>query len=415
MKQKFTHIQLILFSLILFISCELQAQPDYVFTGGVLESGTDLQVGAVYRFKEVKPGVDGIITIVDMTGGMTLAELDGPSGFDEAFQPYIYCEGSQRGYVEFQLDFVDAGTNTPAIMTEVPLTAIDIDGYKFPDDFLYEFDEFETSPSFYTQYDLLGNDLIINNSGGWVESRNTNGITYNGIDTIQRNVMFSAIHANVTSVRFRVGAENRSVDPMKRLRSVYFKKFYFNTGLLAAPGLKSFNAVTQNNQVQLGWELVAGSNIRSIVIERSSDARIFTSISNKSVDYSEMARNQVYQDAYSPNVATYYRLKLTDTEGKITYSNVLVVKGKTSSGNGFKVYPNIVQSNTTINLFSETREQASLTIVDISGRMIRKNVIQVQSGNNSLQINDLEKLNAGNYVMVIDLQGKRYAQQFVKR
>jgi hypothetical protein len=81
----------------------------------------------------VKPGIDGIITITDMTGGMTLSELDGPSGFDEAFQPYINCAGNQKGYVEFQLDFVISGTFTPAMMTEVPLTAIDIDGWRFGD------------------------------------------------------------------------------------------------------------------------------------------------------------------------------------------------------------------------------------------------------------------------------------------
>ena len=193
MKQNFTHIKYLVTGLIILITSQVVAQPDYVFTGGVLESGTDLQIGASYRFKDVKPGIDGIITILDMTGGMTLNQLDGPSGFDEAFQPYINCVGGQSGYVEFQLDFVLGGTNTPAVMAEVPLTAIDIDGYKFPDDYLYELDQFEMSPSYYEQYDLLGNDLTINHNSGWAEVQNTNGITYNGIDTIQRNVMFSAI------------------------------------------------------------------------------------------------------------------------------------------------------------------------------------------------------------------------------
>ena len=148
MKQKTNPKKLILISIIFLLTQTTQAQPDYVFTGGILESGTDLQIGAVYRFKEVKPGIDGLITITDMTGGMTLAQIDGPSGFDEAFQPYINCAPLSKGYVEFQLDFVLAGTNTPAIMDEVPLTAIDIDGWVFPDEKLFEFDEFEMTPSF---------------------------------------------------------------------------------------------------------------------------------------------------------------------------------------------------------------------------------------------------------------------------
>ena len=161
MKQNFTHVRHLITGLIMLIVSQVKAQPDYVFTGGVLESGTDLQIGAVYRFKDVKPGIDGIITITDMTGGMTLANIDGPSGFDEAFQPYINCAPYSKGYVEFQLDFVETGTNIPATMIEVPLTAIDIDGWAFPDDKLYEFDEFEMSPAYYEQYDLLGNDLVL--------------------------------------------------------------------------------------------------------------------------------------------------------------------------------------------------------------------------------------------------------------
>ena len=81
----------------MLIVSQVKAQPDYVFTGGVLESGTDLQIGAMYRFTNVKPGIDGLITITDMTGGMTLAQIDGPSGFAEAFQPYINCAPKSKG------------------------------------------------------------------------------------------------------------------------------------------------------------------------------------------------------------------------------------------------------------------------------------------------------------------------------
>ncbi len=405
----------ILLTLIIMITGTVQAQPDYVFTGGTLESGVDLQIGAVYRFKEVKPGIDGLITILDMTGGITLADIDGPSGFDEAFQPYINCAGSQKGYVEFQLDFVLAGTTTPAIMAEVPLTAIDIDGWAWPDDNLYEFDQFEMSPSYYEQFDLLGNDLLLSHTGNWAEAMNTNGITYDGIDTVQKNVMFTAVHGSVSTVKFRVGAWNKSVNPMKRLRSIYFKKFYFNTGLLAAPSIKSFSGIADQNQVHLNWELPGGSNVKKIVVEKSTDGRNFTAINNQVVSYSEMAQKQSFNDPSVNATALYYRLRLTDLEGRPGYSNVLVVKMKSSTTNGFKVYPNIVQSNTTVNMISSVRQEASLTIVDISGRTINQKQINLQPGSNNMQVNDLEKLSAGQYYMVLDVPGNRYSQPFIKR
>lgn len=147
MKKNFTlqfSLRSILIMLLFSSFLKASAQPDYYFTKNVLESGTDLNEGAVYRFFDVKPGFDALVTIVDLNK-ITLNELDGASGFDEAFQPYIYCPGKTKGYVEFRIDFVIAGTNTLSKMLEVPMTAIDIDGYEFPDEKLYEFDEFEKS------------------------------------------------------------------------------------------------------------------------------------------------------------------------------------------------------------------------------------------------------------------------------
>ena len=161
--------------------------------------------------------------------------------------------------------------------------------------------------------------------------------------------------------------------------------------------------------------MIAGSNIQSITIEKSSDARTFRPIADKSVSYSELAQKQTYQDLSAPGASSYYRLRLTDLEGKTSYSNVLLVKGKSSAGTGFKVYPNIVQSSATISMVSQTKQLASLTIVDFSGRIIRQNAIQVQSGSNSIQINGLEKLSTGMYIMTIDIPGARYSQQIVKR
>ncbi|HUS96402.1 MAG TPA: DUF4347 domain-containing protein, partial [Hyphomicrobiaceae bacterium] len=73
-----------------------------------LESGVDLQVGAVYRFSGVSPGFDALVEISDMQNA-TLAQLDDSSqGVDRAFQPEIV--GNAAGsYVEFRIQFVAAG------------------------------------------------------------------------------------------------------------------------------------------------------------------------------------------------------------------------------------------------------------------------------------------------------------------
>jgi len=391
------------------------AQPDYIFNNPVHLSGTNLQIGASYRFPDVKPGIDGIITITDMTGGMTLSELDGASGFDEAFQPYINCAGKQKGYVEFQLDFVISGTFTPAMMTEVPLTAIDIDGWRFGDGDLYEFDQFEKSPSFTEQYDLIGGSLNISDLGSWTEAQNRTAITYDGIDTIQRDVMYSAIHDNVFSVKFRVGADNRSANGMMRLRSVYFKKFTYTTLLLPINGLISFNGLVQHNAVQLNWELRTNSLYDKITVEKSNSGKGFVPVAEFAVNGSGINEKMSYRDPVNIQGNTFYRLKTTDQQGKVYYSQVIVMKFNAQAVSGFRVYPNIVSSGASINLTATHKEQASLMITDFSGRVLKQQQFQVQSGSNSLSVSGMEAWAAGQYVVVLQVGGEKYAQQIMKR
>jgi hypothetical protein len=202
--------------LFLLISFTVAAQPDYSFRNARLVSGTDRQEGAKYRFNNVRPATDAFVTITKIDK-VTLSQLDGASGFDEAFQPYIRCPRKTRGYVEFRFDFVTAGTNLPKVMLEVPVTAIDIDGYIYPDEKVYEFDEFDNSLTNLILWDLVGTALKVNYKGNSTEALNKTAKDYPGIDTVQRDVMFTMVYTAVSSITIRAGVDNRSnfgfVDP----------------------------------------------------------------------------------------------------------------------------------------------------------------------------------------------------------
>jgi len=153
--------------------------------------------------------------------------------FDEAFQPEITIPAHSNGYVEFTINFVTAGTTTPAIQSEVPITPIDVDGELNK---VYEFDEIFLSSSGYVDYNLMGGAIQINYlSTNLVQGINTAGITYNGIDTSAKQVMFSVVNANVSSVVLRVGANNPSSQSQDRLRSIYFQKFNYPNSTLNMP------------------------------------------------------------------------------------------------------------------------------------------------------------------------------------
>ncbi|MDE3249427.1 MAG: T9SS type A sorting domain-containing protein [Bacteroidota bacterium] len=384
------------------------SQPEYTFKNPVLVSGTDLQVGAVYRYSNVRPGTDAIVTITDLNK-ISLTQFDGASGFDEAFQPYIWCPGKTKGYAEFRFDFVTAGTSTAKTMTEVPVTAIDIDGFEFPDAKIYEFDEFKTTPSYYVDYDLLGSSLTISNTAGWQSALNKTGVVYPGIDTIQQDVMFSMIYGNVSSITLRVGADNKSATAMERLRSDYFQKFRFPSSILPVSPLLNFSSVAKTSAVELQWTIAASSNFASVVLERAYSPNQFQAISNQPV--TEKQASYQYTDA-AQSGTVYYRLKMIGFTGAISYSNVIVCKAAATT-TSLSVYPTVVTGNATVNINSGVTEQTNLQVVDLSGRLVYRQVITLQKGSNTFSVSGLAKLLPGTYVAMVNNGGNLYSQKIM--
>lgn len=326
MRTNGTHIMaaaVFVFLLVFFADFVANAQARYEFRNGTRISGTDRKVGAMYRFSNVRTGIDALVSITAITGGVTLTRLDGTSsGFDEALQPEITIPARSSGYVEFTISFVTTGTLLPAIQAEVAITPIDVDGETNK---VYEFDEIFRSGSSYVDYNLLGGAIKINYlSGNLVQGINTAGITYNGVDTTAKQVMFSVVNANVSSVILRVGADNQSSTSQDRLRSIYFQKFTYPNSVL---DMTDTNPARNNNS-----------------ISNTSTFKVFPSIFNNTV--------RINFTATKPGVA---HLRLVNYPGVIVKQQALDVQngnnkftinnwGNIPAGNYIAI---ITQGNTT--------------------------------------------------------------------
>ena len=419
MKTNGTRLNLFMYLLImvssLLLSISVKAQPDYAFRNAKLMSGTDLQAGAVYRFKNVYPGTDAYVTITDVNK-VSLSQLDGGSGFDEAFQPVIFCPRKTKGYVEFRFDFVYAGTTNPRVMNEIPVTAIDIDGYIFPDEKVYEFDEFDLTPGYYIDYDKVGTSLDIKVSGTDVQALNRTAADYSGIDTVQRDVMFTMVYASVSSITIRAGVDNKSKNDVTRLRSDYFMKFTYPNSFLAKSSLLSFRGTEKNNKVNLQWQLETVNQLSRVVVERATSANQFYAIGEVWPNTDETQVNFVYADNMLLNGQAYYRLKLVAANGSVTYSNILAFRNAAGGQDDYKVYPSLVQSSATVTVKSEKSGSAIFRLVDLSGRTVLQQQVTLQEGVNNVVVNNLGTVNTGNYVAVIKTaDNKMHSQKIIKQ
>lgn len=416
MRTKYTYSNFIIGLLLLggfLTSIKSIAQPDYDFRDPVLLSGTDLQIGAVYLFSNVKIGVDARLTITDISPGITVTELDGASGYPEALQPTLIVDPLTNGYLEMHIEFLFAGTSTLFIQTEVPVTCIDVDGWADHDGLgnpLYEFDEVDLGGG-YVDYQLSGGELTVIQDGNWFKGKNIGGIDYPGRDTAAKQVMFTSVNGNISSCTIRVGADNQSTIPGNRLRSVYFQKFIYPNSILSKFSLLTFRGLEKNKLIELHWIIEKENNLKTVVIERGNAIIVFKSIgeviiSDKQLSYS-------FQDGESFDGNVYYRLKMVSVNGKVKYSNILMFNSGNVT-NDFKMYPGLVQNSATIHLKSEKTSSAIFQLVDYSGRVVLQKNLLIHEGTNNIVVNNLASVYPGSYVALVKMNNKVYTQKIIK-
>ena len=390
-------------------------QPDYDFRNPVLISGTDKQTGAVYLFQNVKPGVDATVIIKDITGGITLNDIDGPSGYTEALQPVLQVPPLASGYVEFDVNFLVAGTNTPMIQTEIPATPIDVDGQNYGDGIVKEFDVLQLTNG-YVNYDMLGGELNMNMTGTWVTGSNVAGLDYPGVDTTPRQVMFTTINAAISTFTFRTGATSSSLTTRQRLRSVYFKKFAYANSFLSIPSLVSFNGNTRDKKIALLWSISPGTSLKEIQVEKSADPSSFSAIASVPVKTkNSVTDNYNFTDNAVLQGNVYYRLKMITVNEVVQYSNVLVFHAAGSNKQTFKMYPSVINDNATVNIAASKNEQTSLQLVDLNGRSVYQKNISLQEGDNNVAVSGFSRLPQGTYIAVVNTSGILYSQKIMIR
>jgi len=151
--------------------------------------------------------------------------------------------------------------------------------------------------------------------------------------------------------------------------------------------LISFDAAKQGTQTYLNWVVAQETGISVYVVERSNDGNHFISINTINSTNSAIQHAYTIYDNAPLNGTNYYRLKIVDIAGKITYSDIRLVNF--GNQNSFIIYPN--PANNEINFQSSAAGVAY--IFNIKGELVK--TILVQIGVNNL---DISNLSSGVYV-----------------
>jgi hypothetical protein len=198
-----------------------------------------------------------------------------------------------------------------------------------------------------------------------------------------------------------------------------FSGFYVFSGAGALPiSVNYLQGTKQGTNHNLNWKVTCTSaSSATMVLQRSGDNRSFTSINTITADALRCAQPFNYVDASPLAGINYYRLRITDNNGKVTHSNTIAMVNKQSGIDIVGVVPNPVMNNglTILSIASAQKGMVRIVITDVTGRQLQTQTEAIIAGSNAIPMN-VAKLAGGSYqVTVITDDGKATSVRFVKQ
>ena len=397
-----------------------------------LVQGTDLQPGAVYLYQDVvtSPEVLDALIKIEVDSNAHVSLFDNNTVNNGRFQPKIANDGhlgdgsetSDRGWVQFTITFIKDNTyaeNDPSTDADDSYTAKTLNGLRFQH---YDADGFTSGTGYFREVGAL-----TNTTGVYVNAPTnlTDGGTYTAGGYTWRKILGqTAEHTGLTSdpdvtyyasygaaavIRFRFGFEfvrgngGQVPDQAREFATEFTCLSYAQESTLTLPvKLLSFTGSYRNQLTSLNWETENEQNFDHFEVERTSNGATYSSIGFKAA--AKANGRQAYQlsddlSAISGNVF-YYRLKIVDIDGQFKYSNVIMVRKESKNINGIAINPTpVVGGIATVRFSSATNSVVSFKVVDFSGKVVLQQQNKVYEGNNSISINNLERLQSGFYVL----------------
>jgi hypothetical protein len=155
----------------------------------------------------------------------------------------------------------------------------------------------------------------------------------------------------------------------------------------------------KEKQNVLDWSTESEAGSDHFEVEHSPDGRNFVQIGTVAAKGNSILKS--YYNFVHRNPASqvnYYRVKLVNKDGKINYTNIVKL-APGAKPIPMTVMPNPFNSSFTVAVNFKRSGHAIMSIVDVNGKLVRSTRHIVRAGFNSLNVNDLETLPSGTYIV----------------
>ena len=176
--------------------------------------------------------------------------------------------------------------------------------------------------------------------------------------------------------------------------------------------LIDFSAKKEKDNAIIAWKTANEVAVSHFEVEKSSDGKTFSTIGEIKARNTASANDYAFTDNTPLSKIAYFRLKMVDLDGRITFSKIVSLVTDDEKSHSLKIYPSVSPDFLTIE--TTTRTAATLTFVDLLGRVVWSKNITVSD---ALSIHKLSILAFPNGIYSVILTDKdgQLVGKFVKQ
>jgi hypothetical protein len=176
--------------------------------------------------------------------------------------------------------------------------------------------------------------------------------------------------------------------------------------------LLSFQGSLNNSQSQLQWTVAENETGKYFEVEKSFDGRSYTTAGM--VMTTQKAGSETYSYKEGIQNATFYRLKMVNEDGSVTYSKIILIKAQEATSSTIALLQNPVKDNLSFSFTSLTDKATDVTIYSMSGAKVFTQKIATQKGRNSISVALNNYITSGTYILEVRNNTERNITKFIK-
>ncbi|HTI11203.1 MAG TPA: T9SS type A sorting domain-containing protein [Puia sp.] len=225
---------------------------------------------------------------------------------------------------------------------------------------------------------LLGPDTLVNKKVTLITPSNVT--PYIGTGTVSDTLIFGGGQTSYAGTSFTYNVDTK-------YWATFVITYYTCPPVALSTDITNFTAVQNGSTILLQWLTNNEQNNNNYEIQVSTDGKQFSSAGQEESEPAAAGATTKHQYQYNTDQANvgklYFRIKVTDATGKVSYSTILVINPG-GSGDGsvsFQTYPNPATNSLVFQFTSNQTGHYLLELINTAGQVVQQKSVTLTGAN----------------------------------